>query len=99
MVYHHTPENEATHLPSKSGALPMPIIQQKRFRIGVFVHRRARSWGFSAYSRDFRDYWDGCNVMEIDARNGTEAKQKAIEYIKARMDLNSSIAPSGIRVY
>jgi hypothetical protein len=75
------------------------VTDEKQFIVGVFVERRKRGWRFSAYTRDYNPTWHGHNRVEVQAKNGTEAKRKAIAIIKARMDLKSTVAPSDVFVY
>ena len=68
------------------------------FRVGVFVAPGKRGWIFTAYTRVYNPEWEGCNVVEVEAYNGKEAKALAIQSVKNRMDLKSKIPPTGIRV-
>lgn len=70
----------------------------KQFEVAVFVERGKRVWKFHAYTLWYNPAWDGCNIIHVEARNGTEAKKLAIARIKAKMDLNSTVPPSGINV-
>ncbi|KKM87476.1 hypothetical protein LCGC14_0643410 [marine sediment metagenome] len=70
----------------------------KTFDVGVFVCRGKRGWRFEAYVRDYSPDWDGCNVVRVEAPNGTEAKKKAIGHIKAQMNLQSTLAPAGVNI-
>ncbi len=70
----------------------------RTFDVGVFVRRGKRAWRFSAYVRDYSPGRAGCNVVRVEATSGTEAKRKAIEQIKARMNLPSPLTPYGVNI-
>lgn len=71
----------------------------KTFQVAVFVQRGKRGWKFRAYTRDYNPSWEGCNMVTVTARNGASAKQHAIDVIKANMNLNSKLCPSGVNCY
>ena len=68
------------------------------YTVAVFVERGKRAWKFRAYTMWFNPAWSGCNLVKVTAESGTEAKRKAIDVVKARMDLTSQLAPSDVRI-
>ena len=56
-----------------------------RRRVAVFVGRTSRGYIFTAYLRDYNATWSGCNVVEVSAQNGADAKKIAIAKVKAMM--------------
>ncbi len=73
-------------------------MSKLEWEVAVFVERGKRGWKFRAYTRVYNREWDGCNIVHVRASNGTEAKNKAIGHIKARMNLNSQIPPSNVAI-
>ncbi len=54
----------------------------KKFKVGVFTEQRTKSLGYMAYTVWYNPAWKGCRVIEVEAKNGTEAKKKAISIAK-----------------
>lgn len=52
-------------------------------RVAVFVHSRKRGHLLVAYLRDYNADWSGCNIIDVDAKSGKEAKAAAIAKVKA----------------
>lgn len=71
----------------------------KTYLVAVFVERRKNAWRFSAYLRDYNSLWKGCNLVTVKSQSGKEAKQLAIDSIKARMNLKNMNPPNGIKFY
>ena len=59
---------------------PKPL---KSIRVAVFVHVGRK--GYMAYTRDYSEDWPGCNIVEVEAKNGDCAKRLAIAEVKRRL--------------
>lgn len=55
----------------------------KSFRVGVFTDVGARGPRYRAYTTWYSPDWLNCQVVEVAARNGTEAKKLAIAQVRA----------------
>jgi len=50
-----------------------------KIKVATFRHcEPGRKPMYSAYTRYYNTAWAGCMVFEVEAKNGTEAKKKAI---------------------
>ncbi len=67
-----------------------------RWTIAVFVRRGKSRWLFEACCDCSEG--EGCNLVSVEARDLREAKAKAVKTIKARMNLDSQLAPSDVKV-
>jgi len=73
--------------------------KMREYDVAVFVKAaKSRGWEFRAYIRDYDRTTPGCNMVRVQAANGKAAKAIAIAMVKARMDLQSRIPPSGVAV-
>lgn len=54
----------------------------KIFKIGVFTEKGPRKRKYRAYTTYYNPSWEGCRVVNVEAKNGTEAKKKAIEIMR-----------------
>ena len=67
--------------------------------VAVFVRRGKRAWKFEVYSRDYNSSWPGCNIVNVpDSVPRADAKAYALRVIKANMQLDSQLAPTGIKI-
>lgn len=60
----------------------------KKYKVAVFVHRGSKRFAYLAYLRDYSPEWKGCNIVEVSAATGAEAKRHAIRIVKLRHKLN-----------
>jgi hypothetical protein len=68
----------------------------KEFDVAVFVENRSgRVSSFRAYTLWYNPNWKECNMVRISAKNGTEAKKKAIQEIKRRISNNEPVNVTG----
>lgn len=68
----------------------------KNIHVAVFVHlRENRKPMITAYTRWFNPSWSGYNGIDVQAKNGTEAKKIAIAEIKARLADGRDVQISG----
>lgn len=54
----------------------------KIFQVGVFTIKGPRKRKYIAYTKYYNPFWEGCRVINVEAKNGTEAKKKAIEIMR-----------------
>lgn len=71
----------------------------KEFNVAVFVNKienakRKFPYQISAYTLWYNPEWKGYNNVKTFAKNGTEAKRRAIKIIKTQL----SIQPSMVNV-
>ena len=65
----------------------------KSITVAVFVHEyKDRKPLITAYTRDYHPGWDGCNLVHVVAKNGTEGKKQAIKLIKDRLEAGESVS-------
>lgn len=57
-------------------------MSDRVFQVGTFVHQGKRRPRFTAYTLWYDSSWPGCKVYTVRAKNGAEAKKKAIEMRK-----------------
>ena len=67
-----------------------------KIEVAVFVSRGSRENSIKCrpYTIWFNSNWPGCNMVWVDAENGTEAKKRAVERIRKLY----SIDPSSVKV-
>jgi hypothetical protein len=69
----------------------------KQFNVAVFVckyensTRRKSPYDVTAYLRDYSSEWPGYNKIKTFAKNGTEAKKRAIRIVKAQLAIQPSM--------
>lgn len=60
----------------------------KRFKVMTFrTDREGKKPQYDAYTTWANPEWKGCVVIEVEAKNGTEAKKQAIAERKRRDDM------------
>ncbi len=69
-----------------------------KYRVGVFVRKGKRKFLCEAYTVTYNPDWAGCNVVEVEADSGKEAKKKAIASIQGRLHLDFPEVPQGVNV-
>jgi len=49
-----------------------------KIKVAVFAERKKRGNGLklNAYTMWYNPQWPGCNMVEVEAKNGTEAKKE-----------------------
>jgi protocatechuate 3,4-dioxygenase beta subunit len=57
----------------------------KHYKVAVFPHKIKKSFRFAAYLRDYNERWSGCNIVDVEAEDGKDAKRKAIQIIRERL--------------
>ena len=53
------------------------------FKVGLFRRKGAKGVKYIAYTVWYDPDWNGCEVFEVEAPNGTQAKKRAIEMARA----------------
>lgn len=66
------------------------MAEEKTFQVMTFYEpREGRAPRVAAYTTWASPSWDGCKVIEVKAKDGTEAKKIAIR-LRKEMEQNSS---------
>ncbi len=56
----------------------------RKFKVGVFVRPGInKKFLYTAYTLTYNPDWKDCIEVEVEAKNGTEAKKKAIAFVRA----------------
>ena len=68
----------------------------KKYDVAVFVHKyedlkKKLPYQVLAYLRDYSSEWPGYNFVRVFAKNGTEAKSRAIKIVKKQLEIDPSI--------
>lgn len=69
------------------------MSETKLIKVAVFVHAsRTGRDAYMAYTRDYNPEWPGCNIIEVEAKNGDCAKRLAIKEVKRRLMAGEPVA-------
>lgn len=75
------------------------MSETKRIKVAVFVHAtRTGRDAYTAYTRWYSEEWPGCNIVEVEAKNGDCAKRLAIKEVKRRLLAVEPVAINRMRV-
>lgn len=68
-------------------------MSKKKIEVAVYVHKDIRKrigYDITAYTYWYNPNWTGYNQVFVIAENGTEAKRKAIQWMKAMLKSGAS---------
>ena len=71
---------------------------RRKVRVAVFPYRGKRGYRFNAYTRIYNPEWEGCNLVDVEAANGNEAKKLAVDIIRTRLTLGTDDERASVRV-
>ena len=68
----------------------------KEFNVAVFVHKYENSsrkfpYQVTAYLRDYSPEWTGYNNIKTFAKNGAEAKRRAVRIVKTQLSIQPNM--------